>query len=251
MREDELSHDLITAELIIKAIDEPLIRSALKMNGFEIEPIKSWDWIVRGCRVSAHTAMTWGESPERESNTDIGARLQALSKDTNELWEKLNKLSPDQDNAILEYAYRNWNDDGRGELENGEAAVKPSEFKKFVDAVSLLDWMSGFLDRAAGSVVADKQTHKWPDKERLQRRIVLARCLSTIFEDGFGKKPTTNRFRTASDATLMGQWPIFWQSVAYLIWDENASPNLGTLFRNAGKMHKHKRVEFIETSKGD
>src|SRR5204863_379627 len=80
-----------------------------------------------------------------------------------------------------------------------------------------------------------KQPPKWRAKYKREWRIRVALYLMPIFEEGFGRKATLNRWPSRRGDRWLGYWADFYQRVVGATLGELATPDLEGLLLDARK----------------
>lgn len=201
----------ITGELVAKML-----------HGFSIPRLKDCDWFAERIRplvwVIARQRMPLGDAEKRDELRALAARLR-------ELWEDIRNLSGDIYREELELM---------GDL---EARPNDSLARELLQASrghdQMLLWRAKFFEELAFRFAEKRQPPKWRAKARREWRVRIALQLMPIFEEGFGRKATLNKWPSATEEKSLGPWAEFYQRVMSAALGENAVPDLEGVLTDA------------------
>jgi hypothetical protein len=223
--DDDLMTQLMLSNPPIARLTEETIASALL--DFPLEASPGLNWLARAIQGALHFSIRWGGDPDRPSNVEIRDELHGFADNLSALWLSLSQRSNAADDALWDYAFRNWSHEG-DEVLNHLIAETPPSYRRFGEAIAQLGWLAGYLRRA--SAAQEPQKPNWRRAEGREERIMRAQCLSIVYEFAFDAAPTLNRWPTSKS---LGNWADFYQRIVALAFDEKATPNLEDVLREA------------------
>ncbi|SMQ68892.1 hypothetical protein SAMN06297468_1164 [Altererythrobacter xiamenensis] len=167
----------VTAESTKEALGHFLLR---------LKGDRDWEWLAMAVRRSlAMTMRNVSDGPERQSNADTRKEIQALAKRTGKLWAALFEgRSAEAEDAVWAYSWWHWDGKGGEEIAPHLASGTPDGWNRFNEAVSQLDWLSGYLHQVARNIPS--QAPKWTKAEWREIRIQRGQCLAPVYLAAFG-----------------------------------------------------------------
>lgn len=232
-----LDHSLpnVSAESVAQALDDfpiPILKS------------KDFEWLATAVRRSlAITIRNASDCPDRTSNVDIRSELERLATISGATWLELTKCSSSAEARLWDYAWQNWDGEGGMEVE-GVIIGQPFDTKRFENVIRELEWLSGFMRRAAGATLVPRGP--WRDSERKRMRQERAQYLAVIFEAAFGQKVSSNNY--PHDARHKSPTPFmeFYRRIITLALDPHETSNLAEVVKAACREHRAFPAQFGE-----
>lgn len=204
---------------------------AAALDGFPLQSRYSMGWLAKAARRAlAITIRAAGDRPGRQSNSDTKAELKKLSALAGKAWLAIQERSQAADGAAWDYAWRHSPLEGETTIDDMTIG-KPSDYRRFSEALAHLDWLSSFLRGAATSV--DLQAPRWREAEAREIRIERAQYLAPIYKTAFGL-----------DELI--RFTDFYQRMVALAFDEGDIPDLEALIAEARRRHSQSPATFAE-----
>lgn len=189
---------------------------------------KDYDWLAMAIRRAlALSVRAAGDGPDRQPNAETRKEIQGLAKRSGKLWLALREnLSQEADDALYSYAFRNW----AGERE-GISSGDPTEWKRFRSALAELDWLSGWLRRAADQIPS--QRPRWTEREVRNIRIQRGLALAPIYLSAY-------RVNTLASKAFGD----FYQRVTDLAFDEGDIPDFESMMSEIRQSHSKEPLVY-------
>lgn len=228
-----------------EALEHELASFALPML-----PNRNMAWLTVVTRRALAISMRHvGDGPQRMSPTDIRAELERLAGLTSATWLDLFQCHGEVESRLWDHAWKHWDGEGGTEIEEGVVIGAPSMHVRYKAAIRELDWLSGFLLEAARETKAKRGP--WRSSEERQIRLERALYLAIIFEAAFGQKVTANNWRAdgwRGDAYSKAKTPFmdFYQRMVKIAFDEEATPDLSGVLKDACRQHKVRPARFAQ-----
>lgn len=212
---------------------------ARALEGFPIPllPDRDMDWLTMAVRRALAIAKRdKRRGPERTSNADIRADLERLAELAGQTWLKLVECDLATDDRIHTIAWRHWDGEGGNVSE-------PQEYRRYRAALVELEWLAGFLHKAAMETESPKGS--WRAKERRWLRIERGRNLAPIFEAAYGKLVSANNWPSDKEHEASA-FMDFYQRLVALAFGENVTPDLSGVLKEVCQRHRQDPVQFDE-----
>lgn len=235
-----LHHDLDLPHVTAEAVTEAL-------NGFAAPLAKGKDmaWLAMAVRRSLGiTIQHVSDGPDRRDNASVRREMEGLAKSAGDTWKAIFGRSSEADSVMWDYAFRNWDGQGGEDLGNGLATFDPdeTELRRFKAALSELDWLSGFLRRAAQGIESDRG----PWREGIKKRLRIERgCyLAPVFEAAFGQPATANNWPSDARHVAPTAFMDFYQRMMTLAFPTEPISNLSDVLKVACQ-HQRRQPAWI------
>ena len=220
---------------------------AQALDGFPVplSPSKNMDWLaVAVRRALAITMPGASDNPKRTSNTDIRAELERLANLAESTWQELFRCGQAADARLWDHAWRYWDGEGGTDLGDGFVIGEPSDHLRFKAAVCELDWLAGFLRKAARET--ESQRGPWRQSEEKRLRVQRGQYLAPIFETAFGQPVTANKY--PHDARHKSPTPFmdFYSRMVTLAFGKRETLNFTEVVTAACQLHRQQPVHFAE-----
>lgn len=230
---DDVFEQVFLSDPRLARVDAEAVQKLLA--DFPLKAKRSHAWLARAIKVALYTSAPVPEQAfDRPSNVAIGDELLRLAEQTQALWQALYRISPAAESVLMDYCHRT----APAPIQDGDAL--PLDFVRYRTATLELQLLSQSLSDAGRTQREDRQAPKWRQKEARADRVRRAHCLSSIYETAFDSAPFVNNWEGHS----LGNWPDFYQRVVSLVFDEQATPDLVDVLKEARRRHKECRVTF-------
>jgi len=209
--------------------------------GFPLEfvPGKNLGWLATAVRRTlAYTMPTERDDPSRIGNAEIRDALDRLGRQVQSLWVDLFELPDPLDSRLWDYAFEQW----KGVNALTAAGDESFAYNRYKVALSHLDWLAGFLKRAA--MATPDQQKNWRQSAKKELRILRGYYLAPIFEAAFGKKITVNNCPSDPRHDNPTPFMVFFSRMTRLAFGQIDDSNLSEVLKMARKWHKREPADF-------
>ena len=212
---------------------------ATALNGFPLKlaPGKDMAWLAMATRRALGISLkNIEDGPDRTSLSAVRKDLDRLAETVGEAWVQLFQRDGATDSRLWDVAWRNWDGEGGNVSE-------PLEYRRFNAALAEMDWLAGFIRRAAMETDAPKGN--WRIAERKRIRIERAHCLAPIFEAGFGRRVTANNHPSGTHRKP-SPFMDFYERMIILAFGREEIANLAEVVKAGCKRHRQFPWSFGE-----
>ena len=216
------------------------------MDGFPLKLCAGRDieWLTVASRRALAILMRHvSDGPDRKSNAEVKAEIEELSQTLRETWLRLFELDHLAEDQIWRYAWRVWDGEGGEDVGDGRIMGTPTLQRRFSEAKTELDWLSGFLARVSKEVTTQKT--KWRSTETKSIRIERAQYLALIFEAAFGEQISANNWPSGKEQEKT-PFMDFYQRMVGLAYGEHCTPDLSGVIKEACKRHRVFPAKFAD-----
>lgn len=216
-----LIQQMILSEPAAARITPELMADVLK--GCDLRPLRGAEWFADTIRpiiyIAARQRLPKGNAEIRDDLLSFASRLRDLFMDSM-------AVRRDAGDECLAFAQ---------ELESRRGEFWPKHaLAAFYNPESLV-WLAKFYEHVAERYHAQRQPPKWRAKARRDARVSLAMQLTAVFEEGFGRRATLNKWPSGSQFSSFGAWADFYQRVMGEALGERATPDLEGVLTEARK----------------
>lgn len=229
---------------MLPAVTPEAVARALAGFALPLSPGRNMDWLAMAVRRSLAISMpNISDGPERTSNADIRDELERLASLAGSTWLELFQCDHAAESQLWHYAGHNWNGEGGADIGDGLVMGEPSDYRRFKAAVAELDWLAGFMERAASAI--DVPRKQWQNPERKALRVRRGHYLALIFEAAFGQPVSVNNWPSGKDRNRTA-FMDFYQRMVALAFGENETPNISGVLKAACRLHRQQPLQFSE-----
>lgn len=192
-REDDMDR-FFARDHLLPNVTPQTVRNALADFALPLLPERDFDWLAMAVRRSLAISLpNVSDGPERTSNADIRGELKRLAALAGSTWLELFQCEQAAESHLWDYAWHHWNGEGGTDVGDGLVMGEPSDFRRLRSAVAELDWLAGFMERAASATEVPRKQWKNPERKalRIQRGRDLAPSLKQLSGGEF--QQTTGR----------------------------------------------------------
>lgn len=241
--DDALADQLLDQRL--SHVTGAAVAEALAGFGLNLLPGKDYQWLALAVRRALSLTIPHvSESTERTPDTKIRTNLSAFSRSAASTWLAIQKRDDETDSSLWAYAWRQANTQPGTDADAGNVLLvgDPPDYQRFEAAVAELDWLEGFLRRAAKATKPPKG--RWTQSENKQLLITRGRYLAPIFEAAFGAKVTTNGY--PDDKRHAGPTPYmeFLERIIRMAHGLPTALSLVKVAKAARSLHQREPVQF-------
>lgn len=212
-----------------------------------LEPCKSLEWICLATRVAVHFATHSLENIKaKKSNSELKAEFEQLSNRIAKLHNELFNKDLGIHDSVWEYGWFGRDEPNMMGEPDRFANYEPPVLRRMNEAITELDWLSNFMRDVAGYLGNNVQQPRWRDAEIRAVRIKLALFLTEVFETGFGKPATLNKWDDGTPDLAFGIWSEFYVLVHNVSFRKSRVPDLEGVLSEARKKYLASPVIFLE-----
>lgn len=217
------------------------IQTWLKSNDLRCVEGRDNVWLTRAVRTALYACVpdVRGDK-DRKGNAGIRTQLTRQAAKIRKAWLALNDTHDDTDTFVWDFAFRNWDGEGGKDCGNGIMIGEPLDYGRYANAVREMDWLAGFLDRAAAAL--EDQRKNWRLTAGYEWHVDCGHSLAAVYEHAFGEPPTVNNYPSADRAPTM--FMHFYEVMMRLAFKENAVLNLADVLKDARQRHEEHPVSF-------
>lgn len=230
---------------LLPMVTRDAVASALEGFAIPLSPGRNMDWLAMAVRRSLAISMpNISDGPERTSNADIRAELERLAALAGATWLELFQCDDAADSRLWDDAWHHWDGEGGRDVGNGMVMGEPSDYRRFKAAVAELDWLAGFMQRAAKAT--ESQRGPWRQSEEKRLRVERGQYLAPIFEAAFGQPVSANNY--PNDARHKAPTPFmdFYSRMVTLAFSARKTSNLAEVVKAACQLHRRHPAQFAE-----
>lgn len=221
------------------------VANALACFALPLLPGKDMDWLAMAVRRSLAISMpNISDGAERTSNADIRAELERLATLAGATWLELFQCDDAVDSRLRDHAWRHWGGEGGKDMGDGIVMGEPSDYRRFKAAVAELDWLAGFMQRAAKAT--ESQRGPWRQSEEKRLRVERGQYLAPIFEAAFGQTVSANNYPNDARHKFSTPFMDFYSRMVTLAFKSSEASNLAEVVKAACKHHRSSPVRFDE-----
>lgn len=184
------------------------------LEGFGLPQRKDCDWFAEQIRplvwVVARKQLPKGNAAKRDEAVALAQRLR-------ELWADLRIFAREAHYDEIELIR---------ELERNPEGFHEKQLISAYYNDERLVWRAKFLELLASRLDEQKQAPKWRAKAKRHLRVGIALQLMPIFEEGFGRKATLDKWPSTTGDKSLGHWADFYQRFMAATLGEKATPDL-------------------------
>jgi hypothetical protein len=229
---------------MLPAVTADAVACALAGFAVPLTPGRDMDWLAMAVRRSlAISVPNIGDGPERTSNADIRGELERLAALAGSTWLELFQCHDAADSRLWDHSWHHWDGEGGKDMGDGIVMGEPSDYRRFKAAVAELDWLAGFLRRAATATEVPRK--QWKNPERKALRIQRGQYLAPVFEAAFGQPVSANNWPSGNERKPTAFMDFYKRMIA-LAFGEHATPNLSGVLKAACRLHRQHPAEFAE-----
>lgn len=231
---------------MLPAVTPDAVASALAGFALPLSPGRNMDWLAMAVKRSLAISLPdISDSPERTSNADIRDELERLAALAGSTWLELFQCNQAADSRLFDDAWHRWDGESGVEVGDGIAMREPSDYRRFKAAIAELDWLAGFMERAASATEVPRK--QWRNPERKALRIKRGQCLAPVFEAAFKQSVSANNWPSGKDRNPTAFMDFYGRMIA-LAFGENATPNISGVLKAACRLHRQQPTQFADDS---
>lgn len=225
-------------------LDGAAVANALSGFALPLMPGKNMDWLAMAVRRSlAITIPSISDAPDRTSNFDIRAELERLAASAGSTWLELFQCDHAAEDRLWEYSFENWPESDAFDTASDEQFF----YNRFKAAVMELDWLAGFMQRAAKAT--ESQRGPWRQSAEKRLRVERGQFLALIFEAAFGTAVSANNYiEGGGDPRHKAPTPFmdFYNRMVTLAFGARETLNLVEVVKAACRLHRQHPVQIAE-----